>query len=230
VSNQSQAEPTALSPQDTFQMNRILRHKLRNHSAGLKMTLHRIQDVLESVDSQMADRCSLMLNELENLEHFTERMDLVFSDLPEEEPQMLFNLICELRRRFAAAYPMCNLEFEGKECAACFPRGNLLILALWELLSNAGESAGLEGKVVLKWVLGDTIQFSITNGGEVFPDVIPNDPPMPFYTEKGRHDGLGLSITERICRKLGGKFLLTPQSNGGLTAQIELPREELSDV
>ena len=230
MSTKSPAEPTALSPKDSFQMNRIMRHKLRNHSAGLKMTLHRIQDVLETVDSQMADRCSLMLNELENLEHFTERMDLIFSDLPEEEPQMLFNVICDLRRRFAAAYPMCNLEFEGKECAALFARGNYIVIALWELLANAGEAAGLDGKVILRWELEDSVKFTILNTGEEFPDNIPTEPPMPFYTEKGRHDGLGLAIVNRICRTLGGKFELLPQSNVGVTTEMELPREELSDA
>jgi signal transduction histidine kinase len=230
VSNKPQSEPTALNSKDTFQMNRVLRHKLRNHSAGLKMTLHRIQDVLESVDSQMADRCSLMLNELENLESFTERMDLIFSDLPAEEPQMLFNLICELRSRFATAYPMCNLEFQGKECAALFPRGNMIIIALWELLSNAGEAAGLEGKVILSWTLADKVTFTISNNGEGLPEEVPLDPPKPFYTEKGRHDGLGLAIVDRICRSLGGNFSLVAQSNEEMTAQLELPREELNDV
>ena len=153
MNNKSPAAPTALNPKDAFQMNRIMRHKLRNHSAGLKMTLHRIQEVLEEVSSEMADRCSLMLNELEGLEHFTERMDLIFSDFPEAEGTMLFNLICELRRKFASKYPLCNLVFEGKECAALFKNGNILIIALWELLRNAGESAGIDGNVTLRWVL-----------------------------------------------------------------------------
>ena len=211
-------------------MNRILRHKLRNHSAGLKMTLHKIQEVLEGVNSQMADRCSLMLNELEGLEGFTERMDLAFSDLPEPQPLMLFNLVCELRRRFAAAFPLCNLELEGKECAAHFPNGNLIVTALWELLSNAGEAASFDGHVTLKWEIGDTINFSIINDGEEFPNDIPLTPPTPFYTEKGRHDGLGLAIVNRISDSLAGKFSLTPQSNCGVVTRLELPREELSDA
>ena len=218
-----------LTPQHTFQMNRILRHKLRNHSAGLKMTLHRIQEVLEGVNSQMADRCELMLSELESLEKFTERMDLIFSDLPEAEPIMLFNLICDLRRSFASDYPMVNLEFIGQECAAQFPNGNYIMIALKELLLNAGEAAGLEGNVSLQWKLDDKVEFTITNNGDDIPEKVPTKPPIPFYTEKGRHDGLGLAIVDRICRSLGGTFSLTPQTKGGVVAKIELPREELSD-
>ena len=230
MSNQPSAAPTALSPKDAFQMNRVMRHKLRNHSAGLKMTLSRIQDVLESVNSEMADRCSLMMNELENLEHFTERMDLIFSDLPEAEGTMLFNLICGLRRQFAVKYPLCNLEFEGKESAALFTRGNLIIIALWELLANAGEAAGIDGKVTLKWELEEQLVFTVTNSGDEIPENVPLDPPMPFYTEKGRHDGLGLAIVDRISRALGGKFSLSPQSNGEISAQVELPRKEINDA
>lgn len=230
MSNKPPAAPTALSPKDAFQMNRVMRHKLRNHSAGLKMTLSRIQEVLEEVSSEMADRCSLMMNELENLEHFTERMDLIFSDLPEAEGTMLFNLICELRRRFATKYPLCNLEFSGKESAALFVNGNLIILALWELLANAGEAAGIDGKVTLEWKLEDKIYFTVTNTGDELPEDIPLAPPMPFYTEKGRHDGLGLAIVDRISRSLGGKFSLSQQSNGEISAQVELPRKEINDA
>ncbi|MCM8535534.1 MAG: HAMP domain-containing histidine kinase [Lentisphaeraceae bacterium] len=230
MSKNSAAAPTALSPEDAFQMNRIMRHKLRNHSAGLKMTLHRVQEVLEEVSSEMADRCSLMLNELEGLEHFTERMDLVFSDLPETESIMLFNLICDLRRKFATKFPLCNLVFEGKECAALFKNGNIIILALWELLANAGEAAGIDGEVTLKWELEDSVKFTVFNSGEEPPESIPLTPPMPFYTEKGRHDGLGLAIVDRICRSLGGKFQLSTESNEGVSAVVELPREEISDV
>ena len=219
----------ALSSKHTFQMNRVLRHKLRNHSAGLKMTLNRIQEVLEGVNSQMADRCSLMLNELESLEDFTERMDLIFSDLPEAEPLMLFNLICDLRRNFASRYPMVNLDFIGEECAAMFPNGNYILIALQELLANAGEAAGLEGNVSLQWKLEDKIEFTITNNGESIPEIIPMAPPIPFYTEKGRHDGLGLAIVDRISRSLNGTFSLESQKDGGVIAKIVLPREELSD-
>ena len=219
----------ALTPEHTYQMNRVLRHKLRNHSAGLKMTLHRIQEVLEGVNSQMADRCSLMLNELESLESFTERMDLIFSDLPEAEPKMLFNLICDLRSHFASHFPMVNLEFVGEECAAMFPNGNYILIALKELLSNAGEAAGLEGNVSLQWKLNDKVEFTITNNGESIPEKIPMTPPMPFYTEKGRHDGLGLAIADRICRSLEGTFLIKPQKSGGVVVTMELPRKELSD-
>lgn len=221
----------ALEPQDSFQMNRVLRHKLRNHSAGLKMTLHKIQQVLEGVNSQMADRCTLMLNELDGLEGFTERMDLVFSDLPKAEPVMLFNMICELRRRFASTFPLINLELEGQECAALFPNGSLIVIALWELLSNAGESAGLEGQVTLKWEVNSQVVFTVSNSGENFCESIPLSPPMPFYTEKGRHDGLGLAIVNRICSSLGGNFSVLPQSKKGIVVtQFELPREELSDA
>ena len=230
MSNTAPAAPTALSPKDAFQMNRIMRHKLRNHSAGLKMTLHRIQEVLEEVSSEMADRCSLMLNELEGLEHFTERMDLIFSDLPESEGIMLFNLICDLRRKFAAKYPLCNLVFEGKECAAMFKNGNIIILALWELLTNAGEAAGIDGQVTLRWELEESVKFTVTNSGDDLPESIPLDPPMPFYTEKGRHDGLGMAIVNRICQSMSGNFSLSTQSKDKVTAIVELPREEISDA
>lgn len=219
----------AMTPGNSFQMNRVLRHKLRNHSAGLKMTLNRIQEVLEGVNSQMADRCGLMLNELESLENFTERMDLIFADLPDAEPAMLFNLICDLRRNFAAEFPMVNLDFVGEECAAMFPNGNYILIALTELLANAGEAAGLEGSVSLQWKLEDKVVFTITNNGEMIPEEIPMSPPMPFYTEKGRHDGLGLAIVDRICRSLGGKFTLKAKGKNEVVAEIELPRKELSD-
>ena len=79
-----------LSQDDLFQMNRVLRHRLRNHSAGMKMTLSAIEKELQAQGSPMAERCLLMKKELESLELMTERMDLVFADLPVQTESPLF--------------------------------------------------------------------------------------------------------------------------------------------
>lgn len=214
-----------LDAESLQQMNRVLRHKLRNHSAGMKMTLTKISNFLKQEKNPLADRCYLMNEELDSLMTFSTRMDLVFSDIEEIYPQSLFDVAFKCRDYFIKTFPLCNFELNGGEDKIIFPEGNLLLILLKEALNNAGEAAGTEGHISLKWTINDEFFcFSIINNGEILPQNIPTNPPKPFFSPKSKHDGLGLAIIHRICSYLSAELSLDSMENNLTILAITLKK------
>jgi signal transduction histidine kinase len=206
---------------DHYIMNRVLRHRLRNLCAGVKMTIERIAASTMQSNPQIGSRCDIVAAELDSLREFTDRMDLLFDRLPSPEVKSLFMMITDMRMDFLKNYPFCNFEINGAELDISVRNGSLIELALTELLQNAGDAAGENGTVCLSWSLkpDGSLCFGVANDGAGIPENIPLDPPVPFSTEKSRHDGLGLAIAFRIAGETGAKLLF---NTGRTNTQIEL--------
>jgi phosphoglycerate-specific signal transduction histidine kinase len=80
--------------------------------------------------------------------------------------------------------------------------------ALLEVVVNAGEASGRGHPVQVAWRRGDTLELAVLNVGKGWDPQIPRDPPVPFYTTKGKHEGLGLAIAGRLCLAMGGTLTL----------------------
>ncbi len=214
------------SVMDHYRMNRVMRHRLRNLCAGVKMTVERIANMTAATNPQIGTRCDIVVGELDNLRLFTDRMDWLFDALPQPEPKSLFELVSSLRMSFSPQFPFCNLDLGGTEATLVLHHGSWVFFALHELMVNAGEAAGENGKVTLKWSLDNAIEFTIANDGEAFPDDIPLQPPVPFYTNRSRHDGLGLGIANRIFLAIGAKWDILRENNL-TTVKITIPETEI---
>jgi len=183
-------------------MNRVLRHRLRNLCAGVRMTVERIAKVTGTTHPDIPNRCKIICTELDNLQEFTDRMDLLFDNLPASCQMPLFELITELRSRFSKKNPLLSLELDGPEENISIKNGSWFVTALEELLDNAAEAAGAEGHVKMTWAVDNADQsfrIAIENPSEPIGPEIPINPPVPFHTERSRHDGLGMAIAYRIC-------------------------------
>jgi len=214
---------------DLRKMNRAMRHRLRNLCAGVKMTIERISDTLKDTHPNIVGRCAVINNEMNTLQLLTERMDLLFDTLPKPCPKTLFEILSNLRERFIKDYPLCNFGLEGEESGICFIKGSWIETILLELLQNAGEAAGADGRIVLAWHMAKDgiFSFEITNDGAPIPPEIPLDPPQPFHTMRSRHDGIGLSIAYRICKEGNMELKLHGGGNNPVsTATIFIPAGE----
>ncbi|MCH2174515.1 MAG: hypothetical protein MK193_02180 [Lentisphaeria bacterium] len=197
---------------DLTQMNQVMRHRLRNLSCGLTMAIERIQEEVGEDYVQVNSMAQLMTAELENLEEMTFRMDLLFDDLPEKTSLSLFELVIKARQKLLDLYPHVDLKVSGKELKLSIHGANLLLIAIHEILVNYAEEK--ETDLQLYWELeNEQLALSISGPSKGIPESIPLEPPQPFFTEKGKHDGLGFAIAHRILKSSGG-ILLTRFENG----------------
>jgi signal transduction histidine kinase len=195
----------AMDGHTTFQMNSVVRHRLRNLCAGMRMAVERFADQLdgEQVDAMVP----LMISELDNLQVFTDRSDLLFDRLPPCEAQCIGQVVVDVRTAFREQFPAVDLDLDLFDTCGEqeLEHGSWLSLALGELLRNAGEAAR-EGTVTVKWVQKPISKIIITNPGGPIPAEIPVDPPRPFFTCHSHHYGIGLAIVARLCRAIGAEL------------------------
>lgn len=103
---------------------------------------------------------------------------------------------------------------------------------LINLVRNAGESLGANGKVVLR-ARSTFLPFAASRSAAVAIDVEDNGsgiPPEvqqrlfdPFFTTKASGTGLGLAIAERIVQKHGGTLEYSTGPQRGTTFTVTLP-------
>ena len=101
-----------------------------------------------------------------------------------------------------------------------------LELALRELLDNAAQAAGLNGRIMLRTeTAGNIAVISVTdNGPGMAPDTLRRATEAFFTTRtSGAGKGLGLAIVERFARRSGGVLELVSIQGQGTTARLRLP-------
>jgi signal transduction histidine kinase len=106
-----------------------------------------------------------------------------------------------------------------------------LELAVLELLDNAAEAAGTDGRIVLRTQrAGDFAVISvIDNGPGMAPEILRRASEAFFSTRtRGAGRGLGLAIVERFARRSGGTLELDSIKGQGTTARLRLPTWSLS--
>lgn len=187
---------------DTHEMNRTLRHRLRNHCAGMKFTVDALVEDAGDLHPEVEPKCLMMADELTRLLRFTERMDLLFDQLPTAAPSTVREVLQRGVEAFARQFPWCDLRVEGPDADLALEQGNWFAIALNELLVNAGEAAGRDGEVRVLWQVEPVFAATVVDVGSPWPDKIPRSPPVPFFTTRGQHDGIGLAIAYRFSRAL----------------------------
>ncbi len=185
---------------NTHEMNKILRHKLRNFCAGMQMTVDAMSR--KSSDTYVLGKLPLISNELADILLLTCRMDLLFSPLPETQESYLYDIMENIYSYFSETFPQCSLDIEGLEYDVKLEQGNWFEIILRELLANAAEAAGRGNSVKLLWQIEKQLSVIIVNSGKTWPENIPHSPPVPFMTNKGKHDGMGTSIVQRLCNAM----------------------------
>ncbi len=211
---------------DLQKMNGILRHRLRNLCAGVKMTVERISEKTSTVFPAIPASCDIIIQEFNNLEEFTTRMDLLFEVLPNRQEKSLFDIIYCLRNYFVKKYPFSNINLEGAELDISFKNGALILIALQEVVDNAGNEIDVNENIDISWDKNnDDFLFTVINKGSI-PDSIPINPPEPFNTQKSKHDGIGLAIINRLITECDGKVIIKNEKNK-VCVNIKIPKKGL---
>ena len=190
---------------DVTRMNRVFRHRLRNLCAGMKMAIEAIALQAAPSHTGIAESCSLMAEEMDDLLRFTKRMDLLFSELPPAEPLPLLRVLEWAPRFVASRSPLCPFTVTGDSNDVVLAKGSWWLEVVRELLTNAVEASdGDRDRLVsLSCRISPQLRLEVLNTGATWPPSIPSAPPEPFRTTHARHDGIGLAIVHRVCLAMG---------------------------
>jgi signal transduction histidine kinase len=101
-----------------------------------------------------------------------------------------------------------------------------LTQALLNLLVNAVEAIGDEGRVTLRWLHErDEVGIAVDDDGHGLSEEVQQRLREPFFTSKAGGTGLGLLIVRSIMEEHGGRFeLLAGPQGGGASGRLLLPR------
>jgi len=113
-----------------------------------------------------------------------------------------------------------------------FDRGRVS-QALLNLLKNAGEAAGPEGRIQVETsTAGGLARIAISDNGAGVPEALRTRIFEPFFTTKevGLGTGLGLAISAEMVTQHGGRLYLDPTYASGARFIIELPVSVEIDV
>jgi signal transduction histidine kinase len=157
--------------------------------------------------------------------HFTQRL-LAFSgrDAQAAAPVALDAVIPRVIETLRATGLTIDMELAvGKDVLCSAPQ---LELALRELLDNAAQAAGMNGRITLRTeYAGDDAVISVTDTGPGMAADILRRATEPFFSTRtgGVGQGLGLAIVERFAGRSGGTLELISREGEGTTARLRLP-------
>jgi signal transduction histidine kinase len=199
-------------------------HEVRNSLQTIQGYARLLQGESLSDDASAATRA--ILRESETLQSmvrafvdFIKRDELVLTTVD------LRRLLSTIVAREAKDGPIVAIR-ENLEEAFLSADNELLERAFGNLVRNAREAAGPNGRVDIEWRrLADRINVVIADDGH---GLATNDVPgRPFVTTKAGGLGLGLATAIKIVRLHGGSLVLENRPGGkGCAARVELPTVE----
>ncbi|MDZ7262745.1 MAG: ATP-binding protein, partial [candidate division KSB1 bacterium] len=96
-------------------------------------------------------------------------------------------------------------------------------MALANLIVNAIEATPKSGKLILRTSNTNGLKIEVTDTGKGIPPENLSSIFQPFYTTKGRGNGLGLTIVKKIVEAHGGQISVRSTVGQGTTFTIRLP-------
>jgi signal transduction histidine kinase len=167
----------------------------------------------------------LIARECDQLAELTERISLLFEELPEPKESVVSTVIDQVIARFRNLAPTATVRVDITPDALNLrvKSGKYLAVCLEEILSNAYEAAPV-GEILLGGERkSDSLVLWVKDQGPSVKALALDDLFKPFYTTKSRHVGIGLAMAKRLAEALGGKARLSAIPSGGLAVEVELP-------
>jgi nitrogen fixation/metabolism regulation signal transduction histidine kinase len=214
---------------------RRVAHEIRNPLTPIQLSIHRLRKAAEHVAPGEREEMERSLTAIHDEVESLKRIAGSFSELARlPEPTLERTDLGE------ALESMVSLHGEGAPAvtldAAHEPERfltdrTLLREAVTNLLKNAREAAGPEGRVTVR------TEPAILPGGAVSVRIIFEDtgPGIasglrekilePYYTTKPAGTGLGLAIVNRVALLLGGRIEVGDAPGGGASIALVLPAD-----
>jgi len=209
-------------------------HEIRNPLTAIKFRLFSLRKSLAAQHSENED-ATVIADEINRLERIVK--DFLQFARP-SEPELVnlpvARVIQEVRDLLKSQLEKSAIELNVEAADDLWVRADAQQLkqVLINLIQNAAESIGREGKITLRAVkdrdsLGgvslSVAVIEVADTGKGIPPDVRKRLFDPFFTTKEGGTGLGLPIAARIVEKLGGELRYETEVEHGTTFKILLP-------
>ena len=215
-------------------------HEIQNPISGIKGMLQLLQRDLQKIKIKK-DSISMMLNELNRVERLIKQLLLHSGPMPLDSTKFniheLLNTVIQFEKnsvpgiKFKRIYDTSLPEIKSDR--------DKLHQVFLNLLRNAVEASAKNSTVTVttrfcgKWdITGTNLDpelnytlVTVEDEGVGIPNENRNKLFKPFFTTKKDGNGLGLSISFRLVKSLGGMLRYTPRDSEGTAFQLFLPEK-----
>lgn len=229
------AEQLAESREELVQLTRVaswqtlarkMAHEVKNSLTPIRLTMEEIGARNGSVDAAFLRQASqIVADEVTTLEKRVK----AFSDFASEPPANLrytdLNALVEERVAFLRpSHPGVRYDVDLAAGAAATADPDLMRGVLTNLLENAAQAVGAEGRIVAKtFVEGGRTGIAVADSGPGLSELARSTLFEPSITFKKNGMGLGLSIARRSVLLCGGEIEHRPSELGGAAFVVVLP-------
>ena len=199
-------------------------HEVNNPLAGIKNAFYLVKQGI-SAEHRHYRFVELIDREIQRLAAIVKKMYTLYQDGASDQWQatnvsdLLQNVTTLLDYKLVSRRIRLRTEMELTCPIVTLPRADLFQVLL-NLVQNAIDASSADAEVVLKVTQqGDMLHWSVMDHGTgIAPEVLPHIF-EPFFTTKsagGRQGlGLGLSVSRRLIRAMGGRIEVHTQPAGG---------------
>jgi nitrogen fixation/metabolism regulation signal transduction histidine kinase len=205
---------------------RKMAHEVKNSLTPIRLTMEEIGARNGSVDAGFLRQASqIVVDEVTTLE----KRVRAFSEFAPEPPahlrEMDLNALVEERVAFLRPlHPGVCYDLELAEGAAATGDPDLLRGVLTNLLENAAQAVGTDGRIVTRtFVEGGRTGVAVADSGPGLSELARSTLFEPSITFKKNGMGLGLSIARRSVLLCGGEIEHRESELGGAAFVVTLP-------
>jgi signal transduction histidine kinase len=197
-------------------------HEIKNPLTPIQMAVETLQRVQKKADAKMfdelfAESSKTILDEVARLKHIVAE----FSQFARMPPPRLQPL--DLKEVVEATLPLYTgvVQRELQPAPAQADRDQI-VQVLLNLLENARDAAGSDGKVTVRTRRSDgRVELEVADSGPGLTDEARTRLFTPYFTTKTKGTGLGLAICHRIVSDHGGEIRVA--NEGGAVFTVSLP-------
>lgn len=122
--------------------------------------------------------------------------------------------------------PGVALDLDLKATRLVVVNGSEIVQVVLNLLFNAAEAVGAQGKIVLRtYDEGGWVVLEVVDDGPGIPPEHAGSLFIPFFTTKPQGTGLGLPVSQSIAKDHGGDLTFSSTVGEGTTFRLTLPVE-----
>jgi signal transduction histidine kinase len=208
----------------------VMAHDLKSPLTPIRLQAEGIEDALPHLPEAVAERVRQALGEIDrqverSLQLITRFMGMARTDFelsPVSLPDIARAAIAELE---SLGWPALetHLEFDTERSLVAVAEGDVLQLALLELLQNSAQSLEGRGRITL-WITrqGTHCLLSVQDTGPGIPADDLERVLEPGYTTRRRGTGFGLYFVRRVMERMEAGLELANRDSGGLEARLVL--------